>query len=161
MKSVRSSKAQTPENIAKLFVEAWNNRDAGALADLFTEDAEFVNVVGLWWHSKKDIFKAHDYGLKVMFKDSTLELRRTTVKQLSSDVAVVHARMRLSGQARQGDIIRAGSRQNIFSFVTQKFNGNWLCVAAHNTDIVPGAETNIIDESGKMKAANYRDQTND
>ena len=146
----------SPEDIPALFVNAWNERSAENLDNLFTEDAEFVNVVGLWWHHKKDIYKAHDYGLKVIFKDSLLELRRTKVKELATDIAVVHARMKLSGQTEHGSIINAGDRQNIFSFVVQKFHDTWLCVAAHNTDIVPGAETNIVSESGKMSSADYR-----
>jgi hypothetical protein len=40
----------TPESIPTVFVEAWNNRDADTLASVFDADAEFVNVVGLWWH---------------------------------------------------------------------------------------------------------------
>ena len=38
----------TPESIPTLFVEAWNNRDPETLAAMFDEDAEFVNVTGLW-----------------------------------------------------------------------------------------------------------------
>lgn len=37
-----------PESIPVVFVEAWNRRDPDTLASLFDEDAEFVNVTGLW-----------------------------------------------------------------------------------------------------------------
>ena len=37
----------SPEHIVHGFAEAWNRRDAAALAALFAEDADFVNVVGL------------------------------------------------------------------------------------------------------------------
>lgn len=148
--------AHKPEEIPALFKEAWMNRDAGMLASLFTEDAEFVNVVGLWWHHREDIEKAHAYGFKYIFGDSDLDIREIKIKQLSDDIAVVHARMRLKGQTKKGNVEIPSIRQNIFSFVVQKFEDRWLCVSAHNTDIVPGAETNIIDEKGNFKSVNYR-----
>ena len=50
---------ESPASIPKVFVEAWNNRDADKLASLFDEDAELVNVTGLWWHDREAIRKAH------------------------------------------------------------------------------------------------------
>ena len=35
-------------------MEAWNQRDSGAVASLFAEDAEFVNVTGLWFSGSHD-----------------------------------------------------------------------------------------------------------
>ena len=149
-------KAMEPEEIPSLFVEAWMQRDADMLASLFAEDAEFVNVVGLWWHNRADIKQAHAYGFEKIFSESDLVLRKTTVKHLSNDVAVVHARMRLKNQTPKGKVKTPSLRQNIFSFVVQKREESWICVSAHNTDIIPGAETNIIDEEGRFKSVNYR-----
>ncbi len=131
-------------------------RNADMLASLFVEDAEFVNVVGLWWHNRDDIRKAHAYGFEKIFGDSDLALGKTLVKYLSDDIAVVHARMRLKDQTPKGAVKNPALRQNIFTFVVQKFERNWKCVSAHNTDIVPGTESNIIDEEGNLKAINYR-----
>ena len=147
---------KSPKEIPERFVSGWNNRDVDELISIFAEDAEFVNVVGLWWHNIREIRKAHDYGLRVIFKDSTLKLQKVTVKSLSDDIAVVHAKMRLSNQTPKGDVETPQLRQNLFSFVVQKFDDHWLCVSAHNTDIVPGSETNIVDEDGSMKSVNYR-----
>ena len=92
-----------PEDIPKTFVEAWNRRDADGIADLFDEDAEFVNVVGIWWHDREAIRKAHAYGLERIFNNSTLRLGTVKVKYLADDIAVVHARMSLSGQTHIED----------------------------------------------------------
>lgn len=149
-------KATEPEDIPALFVEAWMKREANMLASLFAEDAEFVNVVGLWWHNRDDIREAHAYGFEKIFGESDLVLRETKVKYLDENAAVVHARMRLKNQTAKGDVKTPSLRQNIFSFVVQKRGDNWICVSAHNTDIVPGAETNIIDEEGNFKSVSYR-----
>ena len=145
-----------PADVSHAFVAAWNARRADQLAAIFVADAEFVNVVGLWWHNRDAIFKAHDYGLRVIFKDSHLELRRTKVKQLTPEVAVVHARMKLTGQTPKAGVTEPGDRFNVFSFVVQKHEEEWRCVSAHNTDVVPGAETNIIREDGSLGHADYR-----
>ncbi|WP_421773392.1 YybH family protein [Gracilimonas sp.] len=145
-----------PEQIAALFTDAWMKRDADMLASLFTEDAEFVNVVGLWWHNRDDIKEAHAYGFNKIFGESDLVLRESRVKYLSDDIAVVYARMRLKNQTPNGEVNTPSLRQNIFTFVVQKMESSWKCVSAHNTDIIPGAETNIIDEEGNFSSVNYR-----
>ena len=145
-----------PESIVAEFVKSWNKRDAVALANLFVENAEFVNVVGLWWHSREAIWKAHDYGLTVIFKNSHLESRKSTVRLITDRVALVHARMKLSGQTAFGSVKTPGIRKNLFSFVLEKKEQGWVCISAHNTDIVPGKETNLVDEKGNMHAMDYR-----
>ncbi len=131
-------------------------RDADALAALFDEDAEFVNVTGLWWHDREAIRRAHAYGLSVIFPDSTLTLQRVTVKRLRDDVAVVHARMRLTGQSPPGDQPAPGPRTTIFSFVVHRTAGGWRCASAQNTDVVPGMETHLRAADGTLRAVDYR-----
>ena len=147
---------EKPEDLPAKWVEGWNKRDAITLANLFTEDAEFVNVVGLWWHTRYDIWKAHDYGLRVIFNESRLEIRKLTVKEVTSTVAVVHARMKLSGQTSFGGVKKPADRTNVFSFVVKKEGKGWVCVSAHNTDIIPGKETNLVNEKGEMRSVDYR-----
>lgn len=126
------------------------------MAELFDEDADFINVVGLWWTTREDIFKAHDYGLRVIFKDSTLEIIRLKTKMLSESAAIVHARMKLEGQTSPGNY-NAGPRRTVFTFVVRKKDdGVWQAVSAQNTDIVGGAETYIRTEEGELKPVDYR-----
>jgi uncharacterized protein (TIGR02246 family) len=70
-----------------MFVEAWNHRDPDALAALFDKDAEFVNVTGLWWHTREEIRSAHAFGLTRIFKDSWLRATDVRVKRLSDEIA--------------------------------------------------------------------------
>lgn len=150
-----------PESIPIVFVEAWNNRDPDTLASLFDEDAEFVNVTGLWWHDREAIRKAHAYGLARIFNHSTLQLGSTRTKQLSDDIAVVHARMRLTGQTPVAGIARPGPRHTIFSFVVHRTPQGWRCAAAHNTDVIPRMETNIVDDHGRFTSVSYRSSESD
>ena len=147
---------ETPEDLPLHFIAAWNERDAEGIANLFAEVASFVNVVGLWWNDRAAIWKAHEYGLRVIFPESKLELRKIQLRSISATAAVVQARMKLSAQSSHEELSKPASRMNIFTFVLEKRELGWVCVAAQNTDIVPGKETNIVDQEGKLKAVDYR-----
>jgi hypothetical protein len=101
----------SPEEIPALFAEAWNERDADKIAALFDEDADFVNVVGIWWSNREDIRKAHHYGLRVIFNNSDLKVTKTRLKYLSDSIATVHA--------------KPGMRFNIFTFVVHITENGW------------------------------------
>lgn len=139
------------------FAEAWNNNNPDGIANLFYEHADFVNVTGKWWDNKTDIWKAHDFGLRVIFQHSKLEILKVKEKLLSKDVAVVHARIQVTGQTEK-DGETAGKRETMFLFVLRKENGIWLCESAQNTDIIFGKQTNIRDEKGNLKAVNYKEK---
>jgi uncharacterized protein (TIGR02246 family) len=129
-----------PSDMPRAFAEAWMARDAGALAFLFAEDADFVNVTGIWWEDREAIRQAHHYGLKTFFRASRLTVGRVKLRALGPDAAVVHARMILTGQLSP-DGTEAGTRHTILSFVMTRGEAGWLCVSAQNTDIVPGRAT--------------------
>ncbi len=138
----------TPESIPHAFAKAWNARDSVELTALFEPEAAFVNVTGLWWHDRESIRKAHAYGLERIFNESTLSVSTVRMKPLAADVAVVHARMRLSGQSPVAGVERPGERTTIFSFVMRRGEDGWLCASAHNTDVVPGMETHVAGPDG-------------
>lgn len=146
---------EKPSEIAERFKKAWNSYDAEGIARLFFENADFVNVTGKWWDNKEDILKAHDFGFRVIFKNSHLEILNVKEKMLSEDIAIVHTRIRLTGQTEK-DVEKADIRETMFLFVLRKIDGQWLCESAQNTDIVFGMQTNIRDEKGELKSVSYK-----
>ncbi|MEM7642999.1 MAG: SgcJ/EcaC family oxidoreductase [Pseudomonadota bacterium] len=142
-----------PEDFVPAFIAAWMARDGTALAALFAEDADFVNVVGIWWEDRGAIAKAHSYALTSFFAKTRLAAGRVKVRDLG-DVAVVHARMGLSGQTAP-DGRTAAARTTILNFVLHRREGDWICVSAQNTDVTPGAETQLA-ENGTLSPKDYR-----
>ncbi|MBE1513687.1 SgcJ/EcaC family oxidoreductase [Nesterenkonia halotolerans] len=158
-----SSLPSSPEGVAQGFAAAWNAADADALAALFVEDADFVNVVGLWWNNRERIRAAHDYGFRRIFADSQMHLDEVRVRELGESLAVVHALWTLSGQSAapgEGPENPPGDRQGVISFTVQKKqpddDGAWLAVSAQNTDRVPGAET-LTAEGEALRPTAYQD----
>ncbi|SFA87822.1 conserved hypothetical protein [Poseidonocella pacifica] len=145
---------EQPEEIVPRFTAAWMERDAAQLASLFAADAEFVNVVGLWWHDREAIEKAHHYGLSTFFAESTLTPGAIRIRRVGSSAAIVQCRFTLTGQiAPDGSI--GGARQTILTFVLERQGAIWHCVAAQNTDVVPGAETQLAHRDA-LRPADYR-----
>lgn len=137
------SSIASPLDLIVAFVKAWNAGDADALAALFVDDADFVNVVGLWWTSKLSIRRVHAWGFEQIFPGSTLTLEKLSQRLVGDDVAVVHARWRVEGQV-DPDGKPAEPRRGVFSAVVTRLpEGGWLAVSAQNTDIAPAADTNL------------------
>ncbi|MDK3019139.1 SgcJ/EcaC family oxidoreductase [Pseudodonghicola flavimaris] len=144
---------ERPGDIPAAFAAAWAARDAAALAALFAEDADFVNVVGLWWHDRAAIERAHAYGLTTFFAESQLTPEVIRTRDLGA-VAVVQCRFRLTGQ-RDPQGRPAGPRRTILTFVARRLAAGWQVVTAQNTDVVAGAETHLM-QGDLLRPADYR-----
>jgi uncharacterized protein (TIGR02246 family) len=107
-------------------------------AALFSEDANFVNVVGMWWKDRAEIEAVHRATHNTMFRDSRLEGVAASVVELSPGLASVHYRWTLTG-ASAPDGSPAGTREGILLLVVRKEHLGWRIKVAQNTDIVPGA----------------------
>jgi uncharacterized protein (TIGR02246 family) len=141
---------ETPEAVIHGWEDAWNRADADALAELFAEDAEFVNVVGLWWHDRANIRGAHAFGFARIFPGSRITMDEPRVRLLGTDAAVVQSRWHLVGQVTP-DGEPAGDRDGILTFVLERRLGGWITVAAQNTDIEPGAQTHLNEPTGTQR----------
>jgi uncharacterized protein (TIGR02246 family) len=118
------------------FVNTWNHHDMKAFAELFTEDADFVNVIGLWWKGKSEIRKEHEAIHTTRMKNSHLTDVQTVVRFLRPEVAIAHLRWELTGDTGlEGKVLPA--REGVLTFVVTKAGSKWLIAGGHNTDIVP------------------------
>jgi len=148
------SPIREPLDVISAFVTAWNAGDATAIGELFAEDADFVNVVGLWWSSARSIRKAHKRGFELMYGGSALIAEKLKLRPLGEDAALVHARWRLEGQVTPSGE-PAEIRRGIASVVVQRLaDGTWIAVSWHNTDIARAADTNLNIE-GVVTPASY------
>jgi uncharacterized protein (TIGR02246 family) len=151
--AIPSTEQTTPEEIPALFARAWNAHDPDALAALFDEDGEFVSVTGLCWHNRESIRKGHADRVDRTFGNSTLSTDATTVKLLSPEVALVHARMTCSGQRAADGAAATGPRTTILSLVVHRIGERWLCASAHTSDVNPEAETSVSQGPGVLDSA--------
>lgn len=125
-----------PKQLVDGFVRAWNAHDMKALADLFTEDADFVNLTGVRWRGRAQIQAMHERSHAGRFKATTIVETNTDVRMLGPDVAVMHFRWEVSGtrdaEGRRGRILHG-----IMHIVAVRQGDGWRIVSAQNTNAMP------------------------
>ena len=124
-----------PEALVHGFVAAWNSHDMKAFAGLFAEDADFVNVIGMWWRGRAEIQAKHEESHPTRFKATTVTSTGISVRLLRADIAVLHSSWELTGLV-DAEGKPAPPRRGIMQIVAVKQAEGWRIVAAQNTDIV-------------------------
>jgi uncharacterized protein (TIGR02246 family) len=121
--------------VVRAFEEAWNRHDMDSLANLFADDADFVNVRGRRL-GRAAIKEAHVASHTRIFKNSHLVIGETSVRFLKPDVAVARSRWDLTGHTTPAGQA-APPRKGFVTNVLVKSKGKWQIVVAQNTDIAP------------------------
>jgi uncharacterized protein (TIGR02246 family) len=135
---IPSDAAVEVRRVIDAFADDWNRHDMVALAALFAADAEFVNVVGIWWRGRAEIQAAHELTHSNMFKSSRLRLLETQVRVPVEGIAIARSRWRLEGHVGP-DGSSLPPRTGVLLSVLQHKAGNWLIIDTQNTDIIEGA----------------------
>ncbi|HUZ73674.1 MAG TPA: SgcJ/EcaC family oxidoreductase [Stellaceae bacterium] len=138
--SAQSADRDAVAAVAGAFESAWNQHDMKALAALFAPDADFVNVVGMWWKNQEEIEAAHVHSHSTFLRNSVLSGNVENVKFLRRDVAVAHVLWELKGQVEPDGSV-GQPRHGIMLFVMACHSGRWLIQTAQNTDIIAGVLT--------------------
>ena len=122
--------------VAAAFVDYWNRHDIKSFASLFADDAQFVNVIGQWWHGRAEIKKQHDALHATRMRISHLVATETAVHLLRPDVAVLHMRWQLTGDTGINGVTLP-TRKGIMSLVIVRADRIWQIASAQNTDSIP------------------------
>ena len=123
--------------IVRAFAETWNRHDMNAFAELFAEDAEFVNVVGTWWKGRPEIRAAHEFTHRTMFKDSRLTIDEIAARFPAPGIAIARCRWTLEGHVTpEGAPLPA--RHGVLVQTLRRQDATWRIIDAQNTDVVEG-----------------------
>ena len=123
--------------VVQAFAECWNRHDMNAFAQLFAPDAEFVNVVGLWWKGRAEIKRAHEFTHVTMFKNSRLTIADVSVRFPVEGIAIARCRWVLEGHVSpEGAALPA--RNGILLNVLSRSPAGWSIIDSQNTDIIEG-----------------------
>lgn len=123
--------------VVQAFATCWNLHDMDAFAELFSEDAEFVNVVGLWWKGRAEIKAAHEFTHQTIFKNSRITIAEASTRFPVPGIAIARCRWKL-----EGHVTPAGAplpeRNGVLLSVLRQEGGRWFIIDAQNTDIIGG-----------------------
>lgn len=118
---------------------AWNHHDMKAFVSYMTDDVEWVNVVGMCWRGKAQVFLAHDRMHKTTFKDRQWhDAESTELRQVAPGTVIVTQAVPMDGFPMP-DGSPALPNRNMLTLVLVHRSGRWLIAEGHNTVIDPQA----------------------
>lgn len=121
--------------------EAWNRHDAKAWVAAFSDDAEFVNILGMSLVGRPEIEKRHAEIFGGIFAHSRVVVTTRKVRQLGPSGALAETDYELRDYDRLPPGIRAtdadGTLRTRLKYVWAFEHGEWRIVAAQNTAILP------------------------
>ena len=129
--------AKDEERIKKVladFTDAWNKHDAKTFSNVFSEDADFTNVVGKGATGRNEIEKFHAPMFSTKFKDTYLKINKSKIRFIKPDVAAVDAWWEMTGiKGPEGQDMPP--RKGLLNFIMTKDNDTWLITVMHNMDL--------------------------
>lgn len=116
------------------FFEAWNHHDMKAFAELFTDDAGWINIVGMHWRGKKAVIKAYEVFHRTIFQNTDMTPTDVEMRSVTSDVAVAVVTLKAGDFTAPGGEVKIGTQDRL-SIVLVKREGQWNIAHGHNTVI--------------------------
>jgi uncharacterized protein (TIGR02246 family) len=124
----------TVRAVIKAFIDSWNRHDMRALAALFAEDADFVDVFGNWFKDRMAIERALTQRHATVFQNSRFTEKDFAIRFHKPDLAIVHAVIELRGAVdRQGQQLPPSL--GIITSVIEEVAGGWQIIALQNTAV--------------------------
>jgi uncharacterized protein (TIGR02246 family) len=121
--------------------DAWNRHDAKAWVAAFSDDAEFVNILGMALQGRADIEKRHAEIFAGIFSHSRVVVTTRKVRQLGPGAAVAETDYELRDYDRLPPGIHPsdsdGTLRTRLKYVWALDHDRWRIVAAQNTAVLP------------------------
>jgi uncharacterized protein (TIGR02246 family) len=121
------------------YAEAWNRHDIAALADILTDDTDWINIVGMHWRGKAAVLKGHDVYHRTFFRDTALDFTDVDLRPITQDAVVAVVTIKVGDFTPPDGQPRIGTQDRL-SLIIAKRSGGWRIVHGHNTVIEPGAQ---------------------
>jgi len=65
--------------------DSWNRHDMGAMAELFTDDVHWVNIVGWHWSGKTAVVTGHEAIHRTFFQATDIKLVIVEIRPIASE----------------------------------------------------------------------------
>lgn len=115
------------------FQTAWNEKNLEHFVRLFTEDAEFTDVVGQTAVGKKGIREQHEFAFGTVMKNASLEISNLLVREIAQGIAMATAHwLNRNSQTPYGRPLP--ERNGIIQFILLETTQGWKFKIVHNAD---------------------------
>ena len=125
--------------VANGYCGAWNRHDMEALSELFSEDAQWINIVGMHWPGRTAVVAGHDAYHRTFFRATGIEIADAQVAEIAPGAATAVILLTVGPFTPPDGVPRPGS-DNRLSLVLTKRSGRWRITHGHNTVVDKGAQ---------------------
>jgi uncharacterized protein (TIGR02246 family) len=123
-------------NIILQMTEAFNQHDAKKATQMYTSNADFVNVRGDKYTGAEEIQQKLAAIFLTPAKQATLKTLNVSVRFVNPELAIAHVTNELSGLVDSAGL-KLPSHRELSIRIFIKENDNWRVTAFHNTMIRP------------------------
>ena len=125
----RADRAEV-DALLRRWEKAWEDGDAVAWSQLFTEDGTWILWTGGEWRGRAQIARDFAAPFATVYKDSVQKIRLVELRPLARDVAVARIRSTTTGDTRQPGVTIHGNKILV---LTRRPGGHWLILYGQNT----------------------------
>jgi len=136
--SLAAPDEQAIRSVVTAYGTTWNHHDMGAMAELFADNAHWVNIVGWHWPGKAGVVAGHEAIHRSFFHKTDIEIADIENRMIAPDVAVSVVHLKVGPFTPPDGMTRPASEDRL-SLVLTKRDGTWRIAHGHNTVIDPTA----------------------
>lgn len=128
-----ASQTERVTSVLQQFIDSWNAKDLDEFGRLFTQEAEFTDVVGQTAIGREAIIKQHVFPFERVMKLATFEMNDAYIRRLSSHLILVSAVWKVSGSITP-DGKPLPDRNGVLQLVLEETNDQFRIQLVHNSD---------------------------
>lgn len=121
-------------NVVQKWSNAWNHGAGTGIGDLYSENADFVNIFGLHFRGRAEIEARHVKILQTFLQGSTFSVTDTQLREVHPDLVIGVICWKVDGFHIPGqDMNTPGeTRHGTFTHVFINRESGWEITATHN-----------------------------
>lgn len=128
---------QSVRQVVDAYEQAWNKHDVDAMTSLFTDDIEWINIVGMWWRGLPEVKRGYVWIHETMLKNVPIHQDSCSVRLVTSGIAIsVVTWSKASFVTPGGEQMPEGKDR--MSLYLVRLGDRWLITGGHNTTINRG-----------------------
>ena len=137
MKNISTLSIETTNEILTLlnqFVTNWNSKDLKLFGSVFTEDAEYIDIVGQIAVGKTDVMEQHRFPFEVVNKIAVFTMDDLYIRTIADNLVMVTGSWVCENSTTpKGDILP--TRKGVIQVICRNENNEWKIRLVHNTDL--------------------------
>lgn len=123
------------ESLMRRHQEAWNTHDRAAFEALFTDDADFVNVLGHHRHGRTGIGEDFEQIHRTFMRNTAIQIESSTVRAVDAHTAIAHIPWSMTGMERVPGWNVPDVRHGLLLYVAVQREGEWKIRVVQNTEV--------------------------